>query len=61
VADPAGREAYEDLARARLGEIELLYDEGLPEFLEYRRPDLHRQNLSPHVYFRQPDPALLYT
>jgi hypothetical protein len=45
VADPAGREAYEDLARARLGEIELLYDEGLPEFLEYRRPDLHRENL----------------
>jgi hypothetical protein len=39
-------EAHEDLAAARLGEVELLHDEGLAELLKHRRPDPHRRNLS---------------
>src|SRR5262249_23765945 len=41
VTDAARGQAHEHLARARLGEIDLLDDERLPELLEYRRPDPH--------------------
>ena len=41
VADAAGDEADEHLARARLGELDLLHDERLAELLEYRGADLH--------------------
>ncbi len=41
VADPAGREAYERLAPPRLGELDVLDDERLPERLEHGGTDLH--------------------
>jgi hypothetical protein len=47
VADPAGREPYEHLSRLRLGEVDLLDDERLPEVLEHGGTDLHATNLEP--------------
>src|SRR5262249_26816763 len=41
VTDAARGQAHEHLAGARLGEIDLLDYERLPELLEYRRPDPH--------------------
>ena len=41
VADAAGDEAHEHLAGLRFGELELLDDEGLAEFLEDGGTDLH--------------------
>ena len=41
VADAAGDQPHEHLARARLGELELLYLEGRPERLEHGCADLH--------------------
>ena len=46
VADAAGGEPDEDLARARLREVDLLDDEWLPELLENRCPDAHAQSLA---------------
>lgn len=44
VADAAGGDAHEHLARARLGETELLHDERLGELLENRCADAHAGN-----------------
>ena len=46
VADAAGDEPDERLPGLRLGEVELLDDERLPELLEHGRPDLHRLTAS---------------
>ena len=46
VADAAGDEPDEHLARLRLGEVDLLDDERLPELLENRGPDTHRPMLA---------------
>jgi probable F420-dependent oxidoreductase len=46
VADAAGGEPDEDLARARLREVDLLDDKWLPELLENRCPDAHAQSLA---------------
>ena len=45
VADPAGDQAHQHLARARLGEVDVLDDERPAELLEHRGPDPHRQIL----------------
>ena len=41
VADPARLEPDEHLARARLGELDVLHDERLPELLQDGGPDAH--------------------
>jgi hypothetical protein len=41
MADTAGNESYENFARLRLGQVDLLHLEGPTELLEHRRPDLH--------------------
>ena len=41
VADAAGGETDQDLPRLRLGELDLLDDEGLAELLEHRRAHPH--------------------
>ena len=45
VADAAGDEPHEHLARPRLGEVELLHDQRLGELLEQRRADPSRRRL----------------
>ena len=47
VADAAGGEPDEHLARLRLGELDLLDDERLPELLEHCGADPHRRRFSP--------------
>jgi hypothetical protein len=50
VADTAGDEANEGLARLRLGKVELLDDQRLAELLEHRGADLHgRQAIAPRL------------
>ena len=46
VADAAGDEANENLARPRLGEVDLLDDERPAELLENRSADLHGRSLA---------------
>jgi hypothetical protein len=46
MAHPAGDEANERLARARLGELDLLHDERRAEFLEDGGADLHGGSLA---------------
>ena len=45
VADAAGDEADQRLARLRIAKADLLHDEGLAELLEYRGTHLHLQPL----------------
>ena len=44
VADAAGDEAHEHLARARLGQVDLVHDERRSELLEHGGPDLHHRD-----------------
>ena len=46
VTDPAGDQPHEHLARAGLGQLDLLHDERLGELLEHGRADLHRAALA---------------
>jgi hypothetical protein len=43
VADPAREQADEHLSGARPGELDLLHGQGRPEFLQYRRSDVHHR------------------
>ena len=46
MADAAGDEPHEHLARARLGELDLLDHQRLTELLEHRGPDPHVEDPS---------------
>ena len=46
VADPAGFEPHQHLARARLGQVDLLDRQRLPELLEHGGADLHLSSSS---------------
>jgi hypothetical protein len=47
VADPAGMQANQHLARPRLGQLDLLHRQWLSEFLQHRGAHLHRVRLLP--------------
>src|SRR5207244_3370972 len=60
VADPAGDEPDENLARIRLREVELLNRQGSAELLENRCPDAHAPIIVEPVAIVRPFKALRY-